>query len=317
MRPNRLAKLFAATVVAATFSATQAIAQQHGVWNEAGASIDFSVEPAYYQTWWIRMACIGAVLALLLALYQLRLQLLQRQFNVDLNARIAERTRIARELHDTLLQNVEGLILKIDAVARSMPEDASSRHAIEKTLDHADQVLAEGRERVRTLRSGTIGYGGLPAAFQRVADEVASPHRTSTFKTVVEGSVLELKPIIREESYSIGREAIINALTHSKGSNIEVEITYNPRQFRVCIRDDGRGIDPDVFKKGGREDHWGLQGMRERASKIGGHLQVWSRPHSGTEVALVIPGATAFSNPGARHKNSWIHWFSRSSGDQA
>jgi signal transduction histidine kinase len=216
-----------------------------------------------------------------------------------LDERVTERTRIARELHDTLLQNVQGLILKIHAIGKRIPMADPARQEIEKTLDFADQVLAEGRDRVRNLRTSTIGFGQLPKAFQQLVEE-AAPNRSSTFKTVVEGTVLELHPIIREETYSIGREALINALTHSDAHNIEAEIIYDSREFRLRIRDDGRGIDPAVLEKGGRDDHWGLQGMRERAKRIGGRLDLWSRPGSGTEIELTVPASTAYRSPGRK-----------------
>ena len=274
-----------------------------GVWNEAGASLDFSVAPAYYQTTWFRLACVAAFLALLWGIYQLRLRQLAREFNLRLDERVSERTRIARELHDSLLQNVQGLILKIHAIAKRMPAADSTRQDIEKTLDFADQVLAEGRERVRHLRTSTVGFGELPKAFQQVVEK-AAPNRSSMFKTVVEGTVLELHPIIREETYAIGREALINALAHSQARKIEAEITYDSREFRVRIRDDGRGIDPDVLEKGGRADHWGLQGMRERADRIGGKLELWSRQGSGTEVELTVPAATAYRSLRGKSKDS-------------
>ena len=232
-----------------------------------------------------------------------------------MEARVAERERIARDLHDTLLQSVQGLILKFDAVVKQMPSGEPVRQAIEKTLDHADQVLAEGRDRVSSLRAGSIGFGQLPNAFQQLADEI-SPNRSAAFKTVVEGNVLELHPIIREESYSIGREAIINALTHSAGHNVEVEITYDPRHFRLRVRDDGRGVDVGVLEKGGRTGHWGLQGMRERAGKIGGQLELWSRPGAGTEVALTVPGATAYRGLHTKPTRFWAGWFSSLNGDR-
>ena len=210
-----------------------------------------------------------------------------------LDERVSERTRIARELHDTLLQNVQGLILKFHAIAQRIPSVDPIRQQIDKTLDFADQVLAEGRDRVRSLRASTIGFGELPNAFRQVVEE-AAPDRSSTFKTVVEGTVLELHPIIQEETYSIGREALINALSHSDAHNIEAEITYDSREFRLRIRDDGRGIDPGILEKGGRDDHWGLQGMRERAKRIGAKLDIWSRPGSGTEIELTVPAATAY-----------------------
>jgi len=274
-----------------------------GVWNEAGASLDFFVAPAYYQTNWFRLSLVAAFLAALWGLYQFRLRQLAREFNMRLDERVLERTRIARELHDTLLQNVQGLILKFHAIGKRIPPADPTRQEIEKTLDFADQVMAEGRDRVRNLRSSTIGFGGLPKAFQQLVEE-AAPNRSSTFKMVVEGTVLELHPIIREETYSIGREALINALTHSEANNIEAEITYESREFRLRIRDDGRGIDPAVLEKGGRDDHWGLQGMRERAKRIGAKLDLWSRPGSGTEVELTVPASTAYRSPGRKSTDS-------------
>ena len=154
------------------------------------------------------------------------------------------------------------------------------------------------------LRSETVSFGELPAAFQQVAEESA-PNRTSAFRTVVEGSIRDLHPTIREECYSIGREAIINALQHSQCRNIEVEIIYEPREFRLRIRDDGLGIGPDVLAKGGRDHHWGLRGMRERADRIGAKLELWSRPEFGTEVDLMVPAATAYrANGGNKDSRS-------------
>lgn len=212
---------------------------------------------------------------------------------LSLEARLAERRSIARDLHDTVLQSVQGLILKFNALARRMPDRDPVRQEIEKTLDYADEVLVEGRDRIRSLRSATVSVGELPAAFQRVVEEF-SPDRAATLKTVVGGGVRELDPMILEESYSIGREAIINALQHSQCRNIEVEIIYGLRGFRLRVCDDGRGIDPVIIEDGGRAGHWGLQGMRERAQRIGGQLELWSRPGCGTEVDLTIPGATAY-----------------------
>jgi two-component sensor histidine kinase len=263
-----------------------------GVWNEAGASLDFSVAPAYYQTNWFRLLCGAACLGLLWGLYHLRLRQLAREFNMRLDERVSERTRIARELHDTLLQNVQGLILKLHAVAKHMPREEPSRQAIEKALDHADRVLAEGRDRVRNLRATAESLSDLSAAFQRVTEETA-PSRAATRRMVVEGDVRELHPMILEESYSIGREALINALVHSDGLHVEVEITYDARQFRLRVRDGGRGMDADILKKG-RADHWGLQGMRERAGRIGAQLELWGRPGTGTEVGLTVPAAMAY-----------------------
>ena len=271
-----------------------------GVWNEAGTSLNFTVAPAYYQTTWFRVSSASALLLLLASLYQLRLRQVARQVRGRMEERLAERERIARDLHDTLLQSVQGLILKFHAVATQMRGDDPAYEALEKSLDQADLVLAEGRDRVRNLRGVTVPFGGLPEAFRRVVEETPQGGGV-TFKTVVEGTVRELHPIIRQEAYYIGREALVNALTHSEGRHVEVEITYRPRQFRLRVRDDGRGIDPAIIEEG-RPDHWGLRGMRERAQRIGAQLNIWSRAETGTEVELTIPGATAYQVPGGKRK---------------
>jgi signal transduction histidine kinase len=282
-----------------------------GVWNEAGAYFDFTIAPAYYQTTWFRVLLAITFLMLLGAIYQLRLRQVAAHVRARMEERLEERERIARDLHDTLLQSVQGLILKFHAVATQMRRDEPARETLEKTLDHADEVLAEGRDRLRNLRAISIPFGGLPAAFERVAEETPQG-ADATFKTVVEGRVRELHPMVREECYWIGREAIVNALTHSHGRKVEVEITYDPRQFRLRVRDDGRGIDPKILEEGGRSDHWGLQGMRERAQKIGGQLKLWSRPETGTEVELIIPRASAYQTA---HDKSKKFWLRRSSGN--
>jgi signal transduction histidine kinase/ligand-binding sensor domain-containing protein len=264
-----------------------------GVWNEGGATLAFAIAPAFYQTMWFWLLCLAIASMGLYLLYLLRLNQATQRVRTGMEERLAERERIARDLHDTLLQSVQGLILKFHAIANRIPTIDPARRQIEETLDHADQVLAEGRDRVRNLRAPTIGFGELPKAFQRVVEEVA-PDQAPNYKTVVEGTVLELHPIIREETYWIGREALINALTHSESRNIETEIIYDSHEFRLRIRDDGRGIDPDVLKSGGRADHWGLQGMKERAQRIGAHLDIWSRAGTGTEVELKITAATAY-----------------------
>jgi ligand-binding sensor domain-containing protein/signal transduction histidine kinase len=276
-----------------------------GVWNETGAYFDFAIARAYYQTTWFRVTGIIVFLLALGGIYRLRLKQVTRQVHGRMEERLEERERIARDLHDTLLQSVQGLILKFHAVAKQIPSDEPAHDALEKTLDHADEVLAEGRDRLRNLRAISIPVGGLPAAFERVAEETPQA-AGATFKTVVEGRLRELHPMVREECYWIGREAVVNALTHSNGRKVEVEITYDPRQFRLRVRDDGRGIDPKVLEEGGRSDHWGLQGMRERAQKIGGQLSLWSRPEIGTEVELSIPGASAYQTAHNKSKKFWL-----------
>jgi signal transduction histidine kinase/ligand-binding sensor domain-containing protein len=264
-----------------------------GVWNETGTYLDFSIAPAYYQTTWFRVLIVAGVLLLLAAAYQLRVRQVAGQVRARLEERVEERERIARDLHDTLLQSVQGLILSIDAAAQQIPPDQPAHRDLEKTLDRAEEVVAEARDRVRNLRTSSIPAGNLPAAFQEVVEET-STGGDATFKTVVEGNVRELHPMVREEAYCIGREALINALTHSGGHHVEVEIAYDSRQFRLRVRDDGRGFDPGILEEGGRPNHWGLPGMRERAERIGAELKIWSGHQTGTEVELSVPGSTAY-----------------------
>jgi len=267
------------------------------IWNETGTIAELYFRPHLYETYWFYASCFLCAVAVGASIHRWRVRGLWWQlaweFNIRLDERISERTRIARELHDTLLQNVQCLILKIHAIAKRIPTVDPTRQDIEKTLDFADHVLAESRDCVHNMRSASVSDGDLSRAFQLVAAE-SSPDRTATFKTVVEGTVRELHPLVREESYSVGREAIINALTHSECLNIEVEINYDSQEFRLRIRDDGRGIDPGVLEKGGRDNHWGLTGMREHANRISAKFALWSRPGAGTEVELTVPAATAY-----------------------
>ena len=280
-----------------------------GVWNEAGTYLDFTIDPAYYQTTWFRVAMVMVFLFVVGSIYQLRLRQVAEQVRGRMEERLEERERIARDLHDTLLQGVQGLILKFHAVSKQIPADTPAHNALEKTLDHADQVLAEGRDRIQNLRANSVSLADLPAAFRCVAEET-SDGLDATFKTVIEGRPRDLHPLVLEESYCIGREAIINALSHSGAQHVEAEITYDSRQFRIRIRDDGRGIDPRILEAGGRSGHWGLRGMRERTQKIGGQLKFWSRPETGTEVELTVPGATAYQGSMSKRKKFWFSKFS-------
>ena len=264
-----------------------------GLWNEAGAALDFNIAPAYYQTKWFPALCIATASAGLYLLYFLRLKQATQRVQATMESRLAERESIARDLHDTLLQSVQGVILKFHAVTKRIPDGEPVRQDMERALDYADQVLMEGRDRVRNLRTTGPLISDLPAAFRQIADHT-SHDRKMIVETVVEGTPRELQPLVLEEVFAIGREALINALSHSAGQHVEVEITYDARQFRLRVRDDGQGIDSAILENGGRDNHWGLNGMRERASKICAELTLCSRPDSGTEIELTVPSQTAY-----------------------
>jgi len=282
-----------------------------GVWNEAGASLDFYILPSYYQTAWFRIACAGAVLLLLWAAYGLRVQQLGRRFAIGLEARVNERTRIARDLHDTLLQSFQGLMLRLQLVEDLLPE-GKAKTQLEQTLQRADQAIAEGRRAVYDLRSSTAAPTDLTQALRTLGDEFATEN-SAAFHLVVEGTGRDLNPIIRDELYLITREALRNAFSHARAQHIEAEITYGERTFQLRIRDDGEGIPTQILEEG-RPGHYGLSGMRERAKQIGGKLELWSRAGAGTEIDLSIPGSVAYRTSVARPLFSLLSLFGRKAG---
>jgi len=279
-----------------------------GVWNEEGATLDFSVTPAWYQTIWFRVSCVGGFVLLLWALYQLRLQQLERQFGMQVEARVNERTRIARDLHDTLLQSFQGLILRFQAATNLLPErPAEAKQRFESAIDQAAQAVTEGRDAVQGLRSSTVETNDLAMAISALGEELAADGTiadSALFRMAVEGTPRNLHPILRDEVYRIAGETLRNAFRHAQARQIEVEIHYDTRQFRLRVRDDGKGIDPEILGEHPRPGHFGLHGMRERAKIAGGQLDVWSELDSGTEIELSIPASKAYATSSAR-RSSW------------
>jgi signal transduction histidine kinase len=270
-----------------------------GIWNEAGASFDFSIDPKYYQTAWFKALCAFAGLALLWGLYRYRLHQIAREFNVRMDERVGERTRLARDLHDTLLQGFQGLMLRLQALDDLLPQ-GEAKHELEQTLDRADQVVAEGRKTVHDLRLSTVVTNDLARAVRALGDELASED-SATFGFLVEGEIRELHPIIRDEVYRITREALRNAFSHARARHIEAEIIYAESLFRLRIRDDGEGIAPAILEDG-RPGHYGLPGMRERAAEICAKLDIWSGVGTGTEIDLSIAGSIAYSKRPGRSR---------------
>jgi signal transduction histidine kinase len=220
----------------------------------------------------------------------------EAQLTLRFEERLAERTRIARELHDTLLQSFQALMLHFQTVS-DMLSPGPAKEALEKALDRADQAILEGRNAIQNLRSSTSDTNELAEAIATLGEELGGADRNrnpAKLCVSVEGKPHELHPILRDEVYRIAREALQNAFRHAQASKIEAEITYAERLLRLRIRDDGRGIDAQVLTAG-RNGHWGLQGMRERARQIGAELEIWSRAGAGTEVDLRIPGSIAYS----------------------
>ena len=226
-------------------------------------------------------------------------KLTETQLTLRFEERLAERTRIARELHDTLLQSFQGLMLHFQTVNDLLPP-GKAKEALETVLDRADQAIVEGRDAIQNLRSSTTVTNDLAQAVAGLGKELGDSRKggsgLATLSVSVEGAPRELHPILRDDIYRIAREAVGNAFRHAEASKIEAEITYGERLLRLRIRDDGKGIDPKLLDAG-RDGHWGLPGMRERAQQIGGQLEMWSEGGVGTEVELRVPGSVAYATP--------------------
>ena len=269
-----------------------------GVWNEAGAFLDFSIAPAYYQTNWFRALCVAAFLVLLWVLYMFRLQQIRERFNAGLEARVNERTRIARELHDTLLQSFNGILLRFQAASNLLPtRPEEAKNKLGAAIEQASQAVAEGRGTVQTLRASTAAGNDLAVAIRTLGEELASSctnEECAEFDVAVEGMPRDLRPIVRDELYRIACEAMRNAFRHAQATRIEVQLHYDPRELRLTVRDDGKGIESRVVEEEGRTGHFGLHGMRERARIIGARLELWSKVSAGTEVELTMPASHAY-----------------------
>ena len=263
-------------------------------------------EPPIWTRWWFPFACVIVVALTVLGVFRLRLIQLTRKLHLRFEERLAERMRVAQELHDTLLQGVLSASMQLHVATDQLPADSPARPALNRVLQLMGQVIDEGRNTVRGLRSSGDRGHDLEGAFSRIPQEFSLGNQVN-FRVLVEGAPLPLMPGIRDEIYHIGREALVNAFRHSCGNSIEVELEYAIHQLRIMVRDNGHGIDSQILHSG-REGHWGLSGMRERAERIGARLKVWSRVDGGTEVELTVPGSIAFES---YSPNPVSRWFGR------
>jgi signal transduction histidine kinase len=283
------------------------MASDNGIWNGDQATLDFILAPTFWQTWWFRLCIVLAAALAALGLYRLRLRQLTRQLNLRFEERLDERTRIAQELHDTLLQGFLSASMQLHVAVDRLSPDAPSQASFNRVLQLMSQVIDEGRNAVRGLRSSPGASLKLEQAFARIQDELAIDDDVG-FRVIVNGQPQPLHPLMRDEVYRIGHEALVNAFRHSGAKSIEIELEYAVSRLRVLVRDNGRGIDPQMLHSG-REGHWGLPGMRERADRIGATLHVWSRPASGTEVELSVPAHVAFPSRSSRWRG--MGWLAR------
>ena len=279
---------------------------KNGMWNEEGATLDFSIAPAYWQTWWFRALCVVAVLIAAWSVYRRRMRQIARQFDMTLEARVAERTRIARDLHDTLLQSFHGLLLRFQTAFELLPDrPTEARQLLASSIDQAAEAITEGRDAVQGLRASTTDNNDLAAAIRTLGQELAaSQGADEILRFEVQGTPRNLHPELRDQIFRIAGEALRNAFRHAHAKHIEVELRYDPHYLRLRVRDDGKGVDPSVLQQGDRERHFGIRGMRERAAVIGGKLTLWSAPNSGTEVDLNVRASRAYATSSRRSSES-------------
>jgi signal transduction histidine kinase/streptogramin lyase len=278
-------------------------AARGGPWSEPGVALQIKILPPWWGTVWFKLACgILTPLTLWFA-SRLHLQKIAKQLNIRMEERVNERMRIARDLHDTLLQSFQGVLLQFDTATYLMSDrPAEAKKTLESAIEQARAAITEGRDAVQGLRSSRV-VANDPARAITIVGEGLAAELSSTqvgqnrpeFRVQVEGKSRDLPPIIRDEVYRIACEALRNAFRHAHAKRIEVEIHYDQRNLRLRVRDDGKGIDPKLLDGRGRDGHHGLPGMHERAQLAGGRLAVWSEPGSGTEIELTIPRSVAYA----------------------
>ena len=298
------------TLPAGTYMLRVQASNNRGVWNEQGVALRLEILPPWWSTRWFRMMSAGLFLALLWAGYRLRVRQLHHQFDVTLEARISERTRIARDLHDTLLQSFHGALLRFQSAANVLatrPDEARVR--LERALDQAEAAITEGRDALQGLRSSATMLNDLAIGIAAAAAELTSDPSAADPPAIavdVVGESRDLNPVVRDEAYRIAGEALRNAVKHARAGHIIVTIHYETRQLRLNIRDDGRGMDDDTALRQQVAGHFGLPGMHERAAIVRGRVEVRSAVGVGTEIELRVPGAIAYRTPA---RSWWLRVF--------
>lgn len=259
-------------------------AYEGGPWSTPD-SMQFEIPPALYQTKLFLAVCLATAILLVWIAFRMRVRQIAKGLRTHLEVRHRERDRIARELHDTLLQSVHGLVLRIQAASDRLPANEPARKALELALDQAEEVMVEGRDRVIDLRVHQDQAGGAIQSLATVGAELSAVHEVQ-FQTTSQGQLPPLPAAVEDELFRIAREALINAFRHANADRIELEISSDHDGVRLRIRDDGQGMPANVVQRSGRPGHWGVVGMRERAAEIDAHFEIRSRQGSGTEVEI-------------------------------
>lgn len=247
--------------------------------------------PPWWKTRWFRVACFVVAALGAVGLHRHRVRQLARELDARSDERLEERTRIAQELYDTLLQGFLSASMQLHLAVDQLPEGSPDRARLDQALAVMGRATDEARRVLHGLRCSAADDEPLEGALGRLAGELG-PDVVADYRVTVEGTPRPLHPIIRDEVYRLGREAVVNALRHARARSVLVEIAYAPGDLRMVVRDDGCGIDPGVLASS--EGDCGVPGMRKRADRIGARLRIRSQAGTGTEVELSVPEAVAF-----------------------
>lgn len=274
-----------------------------GVWNEEGAVLEFTILPMFYQTNWFLGLCFTTLVTLVWLGYKWRVRQVQSLLHLQFQERLAERTRIAQDLHDKLLQGFVSAKMQLFTEVHDLPPETPKTKRLKSVYELLGQLIEEGRNTVKDLRASEYDeFTDFEKQFLKIREEF-DDDKNVDFRIVISGTQRLLHPLVGNEILQIGHEALINAFRHSRATTIEMEIEYGIKSFNLSVRDNGCGIDSEILRSG-REGHWGLTGMRERAEKIRAQIKIWSRVNAGTEVVVSVPRRFAFKDPGL--SSDWI-----------
>ncbi|MET0266579.1 MAG: two-component regulator propeller domain-containing protein [Duganella sp.] len=258
-----------------------------GVWNSSGDTLDIVIPPTFVQSLWFKALCALTVLALVVLAWRWRVAQMARMIEARLHERLHERERIARALHDTFLQEAQGTVLMMHTAMVQIPPSLPARAVMERGIGYIEQAMIEGRDEVMGLRSSARADEPLAVALQRYGERLASG-LPPDFHLLTRGTPRRLAPLVKDELFSIAREAIWNAFRHAEASEIELELNFEASNLTLTVSDNGHGIPADTLAHG-VQGHWGMVGMRERAAHIGATLEVGNRSSGGAYIRLTLP----------------------------
>ncbi len=266
-----------------------------GVWNTVGDKVAFTILPAFYQTTWCRALALAAILLGIWGSIRMKVRSATAAVESRLGDRLVERDRIARELHDTLLQGFQGLLLHLQTALRGLPENEPARLPLLSALNRGDEILVEGRERVRDLRSHAASAGPLLQMLEKIVCQTEARNGPTLSLNVV-GEPRDVPLLVAEETALFAREAISNAMLHSEGTWVKCEVRFLRASLCLSVQDNGTGISAELRDARSKAGHWGLIGMSERADKLNGKMKI-DTGAMGTRIELAIPHRIAFAKP--------------------